>query len=135
MSIASDPAGDAARFFTASPQPPPTAPLIGRDAEVRALSRLLGRGSASIVNVTGSRGAGKSALVRAALERASSRFTGVAHLDVTGDRPGRPAAASAPRASCTTPARSTARSASAAAPRRSPRPRGRDSSPSTESLD
>ena len=87
MSVASDPAGDAARFFAASPQPPATATLIGRDAELRALSRLFGRGSASIVNVTGSRGVGKSALVRAALERASSRFTAVEHLDLTGESP------------------------------------------------
>ena len=52
------------------------APLIGREAELHALSLLLQPGGTAVINVTGARGSGKSALVRAALEGLSgSRFS------------------------------------------------------------
>ncbi|MDX5400229.1 MAG: AAA family ATPase [Actinomycetes bacterium] len=85
MSIASEPTGDATTAVTASPQDPAPEPLVGREAELDTLTSLLAHGRTSVVNVTGARGVGKSALVRAALERASSGSTDVARLDLTGE--------------------------------------------------
>lgn len=62
------------------------APLIGRVAELQALSLLLQPGGAAVVNVTGARGSGKSALVRAALEGLSgSQAIDIQRLDLSGE--------------------------------------------------
>ncbi|KAB7745664.1 AAA family ATPase [Nostocoides sp. F2B08] len=87
MSIASDPDEGGTSAGTASRETQAPESLIGREVELDTLATLLAHGRTSIVNVTGSRGVGKSALVRAALERASSRFAEVAHLDLTGETP------------------------------------------------
>lgn len=62
-----------------------TATLLGRAAELQALLRLLQPGGAAVANVSGPRGIGKSALIRAALGRAASSFHDVQRLDLTGD--------------------------------------------------
>jgi DNA-binding CsgD family transcriptional regulator len=62
------------------------APIIGREAELHALLLLLQPGGADVVNVTGARGSGKSALVRAALDGLSaSQFVDIQRLDVSGE--------------------------------------------------
>ncbi|MDQ0613979.1 DNA-binding CsgD family transcriptional regulator/predicted ATPase [Microbacterium sp. W4I4] len=61
-------------------------PLIGREAELRALLRLLHTGGTTVINVTGAPGGGKSALVSAALRgRSRSLFVDVQRLDLTGE--------------------------------------------------
>ena len=68
MSIASDPGEDSTTVFTTSPPEPAPAPLIGREVELDTLTTMLAHGRPTVVNVTGARGVGKSAIVRAALE-------------------------------------------------------------------
>lgn len=58
--------------------------LVGRDVELDALLGLLGGGEPAVINVTGSRGAGKSTLVQAALERLGSSAE-IVRLDLTGE--------------------------------------------------
>lgn len=60
-------------------------PLVGRDHELTGLMQLLEPGGAAVVDVTGAPGIGKSALVRAALERVASRFLEVQRMDLAGD--------------------------------------------------
>lgn len=62
-------------------------PLLGRDRELAELCQLLAPGGPTVVNVTGMRGIGKSALVDAALERVGQGFGDVMHLDLTGAAP------------------------------------------------
>ena len=69
---------------TASSHPNPT-PLVGRDIELQTLMRFLERGGATVVNVTGARGTGKSALVRAAVDLSASGFADIQRLDLTGE--------------------------------------------------
>jgi DNA-binding CsgD family transcriptional regulator/predicted ATPase len=63
----------------------PPAAVLGRDEELQALLRLLEPGGPAVINVTGARGMGKSALVRAALDVAAPRFADVQTLDLTGE--------------------------------------------------
>lgn len=62
-----------------------TSPLLGRDAEREALQGLLFADSPALVNVTGARGVGKSALVRSVLEDVGTEFADVRRLDLTGE--------------------------------------------------
>ena len=62
------------------------APLIGRETELPALLQMLQPGGTAVVNVTGARGSGKSALVSAALEDLSgSQFVDFQRLDLSGE--------------------------------------------------
>ncbi|RXZ51803.1 LuxR C-terminal-related transcriptional regulator [Agromyces binzhouensis] len=57
-------------------------PLVGRDAERAQLDRLLQPDGPFVVNVTGSEGVGKSALVERVLQRTTGRFADVQHLEL-----------------------------------------------------
>src|SRR6187431_2735249 len=62
------------------------APVIGRETELHALSLLLQSGGTAVVNVTGARGSGKSALVRAALAGLpATQFVEIQRLDLSGE--------------------------------------------------
>ena len=58
--------------------------LVGRPDELEQLVSLLAHGGPLVVNVTGGPGAGKSALVRSAVEAVGDEFGDVQHLDLTG---------------------------------------------------
>ncbi len=64
------------------------APLIGRDEERTRLHDGLRPGGAHVLNVTGPRGVGKTALMRSVLERASRDFSDMRQLELHGDDPG-----------------------------------------------
>jgi DNA-binding CsgD family transcriptional regulator/predicted ATPase len=66
-------------------QEPPVR-LIGRGDELESLARALEpRRSSPVINVTGARGTGKSALVRAALQSAAARSADVRRLELSGE--------------------------------------------------
>lgn len=68
-----------------SPPTGPRLPLLGRAAELDALRALLGPDGPAIVNVTGARGVGKSALIDAALDEVGGRVSDLRRLDLTGE--------------------------------------------------
>ncbi|EYR63092.1 hypothetical protein N866_02980 [Actinotalea ferrariae CF5-4] len=69
-----------------SPHPGGARPrLVGRDDELEALVRCLELREPAVVDVTGARGAGKTTLVDVALDAASTSFTAVRRLDLTGE--------------------------------------------------
>lgn len=70
-------------------RPPETSGLIGRDGELRRLDEFL-RSGGSVLNVHGAAGVGKSALVRAAVDRAAGDFDDVHMVDLSTVTPSSP---------------------------------------------
>jgi DNA-binding CsgD family transcriptional regulator/predicted ATPase len=63
----------------------PRPPLVGRADELERLCGLLAPGGPLVVDVTGARGAGKTAVIDAAVERVGDLFGDVQRLDLTGE--------------------------------------------------
>jgi DNA-binding CsgD family transcriptional regulator/predicted ATPase len=80
---------EAASFVECSVAPksdaPASAPLIGRAEEFHRLLGLLRPDGPALINVTGTRGVGKSALVRSVLACVGHGFADVRRIDLTGE--------------------------------------------------